>query len=131
MKRKKKRTRMKMEIRSNSKHNADGRRVNNTEEGEKLSREFFFFFRANELTVHSMYSVDRNLVIWSRDNKSCRRYARSSSCSSFLGCRLNTPGVIASKYFWKRQLRDRGMRRGFVRHEKNSFSLFLPSNSPF
>lgn len=43
IKRKKKRTRMKMEIRSNSKHNADGRRVNNTEEGEKLSREFFFF----------------------------------------------------------------------------------------
>lgn len=97
----------------------------------KNCHESFFFFRANELTVHSMYSVDRNLVIWSRDNKSCRRYARSSSCSSFLGCRLNTPGVIASKYFWKRQLRDRGMRRGFVRHEKNSFSLFLPSNSPF
>lgn len=31
--------------------------------GEKLSRAFFFFSRANELTVHSMYSVDRNLVI--------------------------------------------------------------------
>ena len=23
-----------------------------------------------------MHSTDRNLVIWSRDNKSCRRYAR-------------------------------------------------------
>lgn len=86
-----------------------------------------------------MYSVDRNLVIWSRDNKSCRRYARgflAPFLAPLSSVALKGPGSNCQQIFLKasaeRQKKEEGlsemdMARLRMQTKWIFFSLSLPS----